>query len=325
MTLPGSSQLPVAIYGAGPHSRSVLLPALTALDCPLEAICDPRANLADDLAERFAFRSTFTDLPAMLRDSNVQALLISRDAPNLPDIVDTLLKSRLPFWLDAAADGLDPLIARLKRRTANNSPAYMICHPHRFAPAFLRASELIRAGRLGELGLGSLRISSAKAPAGQKDLPLTHLAEAALDLLVSLLGQPDRAYASWDGLSTLTAIVHFDHMPVSLQLRHGVWPGQSTHCLRLYGQQDQQLSVENLVDLSATEAEAVLARYVLPMVGSTDSCAQHGWTGALAAFLAAAGSRTSASGDLTDYLSTRKLAQTLIRAAENTREVKFRI
>ena len=323
MILPGPSQLRVGLYGAGPHSRSVLLPALASLEYPLEAICDPRPNLADDLAQRFAFRSTFADLPAMLRDANVQALLISRDAPNLPDIVVTLLKSRLPFWLDAAADGLDPLIARLRRRSAGNSPAYMICHPHRFAPAFLRASELIRAGRLGELSLASLAISSAKPGPGQKEQSLAHLAEAALDLLVFLLGPPEKVYASWDGTSMLAAVVHFDHKPLLLQLRQGVWPGHSGHSLRLYGQQDQQLTVENLLDLSATEAQAILDRLTSPVSSSTDLCARHGWTGALTAFFTAAGA--DRYGDLTDYLSTRKLAEVLIRSAQTHREVRFRI
>lgn len=325
MILPGSNQLRVGLYGAGPHSQSVLLPALIGLKQPLEAVCDPRAGLADDLAKRFAFRSTFIDLPGMLRDANVQALVISRDAPNIGDIVDALLKSRLPFWVDSAGNGLEQLIARLKRRNANNSPVYMICHPHRFGPAFLRAAELIRAGRLGELSLGSLEINSAKVSPGQMELSLEYLLEAALDLLVFLLGEPEKAFASWDGISTLAGIIHFDQKPLALQLRQGVWQGQSGHCLRLYGQQDQELYIKDLVDLSATEGEAVLDRSVGPMSNSLDICAQHGWTGALAAFFLAVGGKTKGYGDLTGYLRTRKLREAVIRSADSRREVGLRI
>ena len=325
MILPGSSQLRVGLYGAGAHSRGVLLPALTGLEYPLEAVCDPRPSLADDLAERFAFRATFTDLRGMLRESNVQALIISRDAPNVADIVDVLLKSRLPFWVDAASCGLEQLVARLKRRNSSNSPVYMACHPHRFGPGFLRAAELIRAGRLGELSLGSLAINSARPGPGQMELPLEYLLEGALDLLVFLLGEPEKVYASWDGISTLAGIIHFDKKPLVLQLRQGVWQGQSGHCLRLYGQQGQELCVNNLVDLSANEGEAVLARSAEPMSSSLDVCAQHGWTGALAAFLAAAGGQTKGSGDLTGYLQTRKLAEGVIRSANSGREVRLRV
>jgi predicted dehydrogenase len=299
---------------------------LIGLKHPLEAVCDPRAGLADDLAKRFAFRSTFSDLPGMLRDANVQALIISRDAPNVGDIVDALLKCRLPFWVDAASHGLEQLIARLRRRKANNSPVYMICHPHRFGPAFLRAAELIRGGRLGELSLGSLKINSAKASPGQMELPLEYLLEGALDLLVSLLGEPEKVYASWDGISTLAGIIHFDQKPLALQLRQGVWQGQSEHCLRLYGQQDRELCVKGLVDLSAAEGEAVLARSVGGAVSSSpDVCAQHGWTGALARFFAAVGRKIEDCGDLTGYLRTQKLREAVIRSAEGPREVGLRI
>ncbi|MCK4851314.1 MAG: hypothetical protein KAT11_08185, partial [Phycisphaerae bacterium] len=194
MMPPSCRSLRLGLYGAGPHSRAVLLPAMVGLEHPLEAVCDPRSGLADDLAQRFAFRSSFADLPSLVRDAGVGALLISRDAPNLVDIVEPLLRSGLPFWVDAATVGLERLIGRLKRRS-KNGPIYMISHPHRFAPAFVRAEEMIRSGRLGELVLGSLEICSLKAAGGQMELPLEHLLEGALDLLCFLLGRASRVYA----------------------------------------------------------------------------------------------------------------------------------
>jgi len=325
MKLPLPSSLRIGLYGAGPHSRGVLLPALTSLEHSLEAVCDPRPSLADDLAERFAFRTTFTDLPSLLRDTGVQALIISRDGPNLADIVDPLLGSRLPFWVDAAIPGIERLITRLKRRSSNSGPIYMISHPHRFAPAFVRTAELIRSGRLGELVLGSLEISSAKPSSGQMELPLEYLLEGALDLLCFLLGPPDKVYAGWDGISTLAAIIHFGQTPLVLQLRQGVWAGQASHCLQLHGQQGQELCVSNLVELSASQGEAVLAHSAAPVQSNLDVCAQHGWTGALAAFFAAAGDDTKVPADLTGWLLTRKLSESVIHSANSRREVRFRI
>jgi len=336
MKLPLPSSLRIGLYGAGPHSRAVLLPALTSLEHSLEAVCDPRPNLADDLAERFAFRATFTDLRSLLRDTSVQVLIISRDGPNFPDIMGPLLGSRLPFWLDAAIPGLECLITRLKRRSSNNSPVYMVSHPHRFAPAFVRTAELIRSGRLGELVSGSLEISSAKPSPGQMEIPLEYLLEGALDLLCFLLGPPDKVYASWDGISTLAAIIHFGQTPLVLQLRQGVWTGQASHCLQLHGQQGQELRVSNLVELSASQAEAILARSAAPVDNSLDVCAQLGWTGALAAFFAAAvrqahGEQSRTAGDtkvpadLTGWLLTRSLSESVIHSANSHREVRFRI
>ncbi len=224
------NSLRLGLYGAGVHSRGVLLPAMVGLEHPLEAVCDGRAGLADDLAQRFAFRSSFTDLADMVRDTGVQALIISRDAPNLVGIIDVLLGSGLPFWVDAGTVGLEKLIGRLKRRSKNN-PIYMISHPHRFAPTFIRAAELIRSGRLGDLVLGSLEICSAKAAPAQQELPLEHLLEGALDLLCSLLGKANKVYASWDGASMLAGVVKFGAMSVVLQLRQGVWAGQACHQL----------------------------------------------------------------------------------------------
>lgn len=316
--------LRIGLYGAGPHSRGVLLPALAGLEHPLEAVCDPRGGLADDLAERFAFRSTFSDLTSLVRDAQVEALVISRDAPNLVDIVDPLVRSGLPFWVDAATVGLEKLTGRLKRRSSINGPIFMISHPQRFAPAFLRAAELIRSGRLGELVQGSLEICSAKAGPGQMAVPLEHLLEGALDLLCFLLGKVKKVYATWDGVSMLAGIIQFERTAVVLQLRQGVWAGQRCHQLKLHAQQGQELYVRNLTDMTARDGESVLARSVEPMAEGTDVCTQHGWTGSLASFLSAAAGAEQGSNDLTNLLETRKLCEAVIRSASSKREVRLR-
>ena len=320
---PGNS-LRLGLYGAGAHSLAVVLPALAGLGYPLEAVCDPRTGLADDLAERFAFRATFSDIGSLVRDAEVQALIISRDAPNLADIVEPLLKSGLAFWVDSAAVGLEKLIGRLKRRSSQKGPIYMISHPHRFAPAFVRAAELIGSGRLGQTVLGSLEICSGKAARGQMAVPLEHLLEGALDLLCFLLGRPDKVYASWDGASTLAGLIKFEQTAVVLQLRQGVCPAQVKHELRLHGDDGQELCVQNLTELSASQGDSVLARTSRPMAEGLDVCAQHGWTGSLASFLASAGQAEQYSGDLTGLLETRKTGEAIIRSAQNGREVRLR-
>jgi predicted dehydrogenase len=297
---------------------------MVSLEHPLEAICDPRVGLADDLAQRFAFRSSFTDLADLLRDTSVQALIISRDAPNLVDIIDTLLGSGLPFWVDAGTVGLEKLIARLKRRS-KNCPIYMISHPHRFAPAFVRAAELIRSGRIAEPVLGSLEICSVKADGPQRELPLEHLLEGALDLLCYLLGSANKVYASWDGASMLAGIVKFGATAVVLQLRRGTWAGQACHQLKLYGRQGQELSVENITNMTAREGESLLARSVQhPLTEGVQLCAQHGWTGSLVSFLLAVSRAQPGASDLTNLIETRKLAQAVIRSASSGREVSLR-
>ncbi len=317
------SSLRLGLYGAGAHSREVLLPALVGLEHPLEAVCDGRVGLADDLAQRFAFRSSFANLADLVRDADVQALIISRDTPNLVGIVEPLLSSGLPFWVDAATVGLEKLIGRLKRRS-KNSPIYMISHPHRFGPAFVRAAELIRSGRLGELVLGSLEICSAKAAGGQMELPLEHLLEGALDLLCSLLGRVKKVYASWDGASMLAGIIKFEATTVVLQLRQAVWAGKACHQLKLYGQQGQELSVVNLTNMTASEGESVLARSVQPMAEGVQACVQHGWTGSLVSFLSAVSRAELGSSDVTNLLETRKVCEAVIRSASSGREVSLR-
>ena len=50
MISPPSGTLRVGLYGAGPQSRAILMPCLAGLDHGLEAVCDPRADLADDFS-----------------------------------------------------------------------------------------------------------------------------------------------------------------------------------------------------------------------------------------------------------------------------------
>lgn len=316
--------LRIGLYGAGPHGLSVVLPALTSLGHALEAACDPRANLADELAERFAFRATFTELEDMVRDTSVQALIVTRDVPNVGAIVEGLLKSRLPFWVDAAAPGLDELSARLKRRSGNG-PTYMICHPHRFGPAFVRSAELFSSGRLERPSFGSLEVVVSKAGPSQLNLPIEYIVEGAVDLLSFLLGPASRVYAAWDGEAMLAGLIHFDSTAVVVQIRREAEPEQAGHCLRLHGKRGEELCIRNLADLSARQGEAILARSVEAVTSGLDICRQQGWTGSLASFLAAVGRSGQDSADMTGFLQTRKLRDCVIRSASTGKEVRLRI
>ncbi len=316
--------LRIGLYGAGSHGLSVVLPALTSLGHGLEGACDPRANLADDLAERFAFRATFTDLESMVRDTGVQALIITRDTPNVGAVVEPLLKCRLPFWIDAAAPGLDELVARLKRRSSGG-PTYMICHPHRFGPSCVRSAELFSSGRLERPSFGALEVTISKAGGAQLDLPIEYVVEGAVDLLTSLLGPASRAYAAWDGEAMLAGLVHFDSTAVVVQIRREAEPEQAGHYLRLLGRRGEELCIRDLADLSARQGEAILARSVEPITSGLDVCRQQGWTGSLAAFLAAAGQSGQDSADMSGFMQSRRLREGVIRSASTGKEVRMRV
>ena len=122
----------------------------------------------------------------------------------------------------------------------------------------------------------------------------------------------------------LSGLVHFEQTAVSIQIRQGVEPSQAGHCLRLYGQRSEELSVRNLLDLSASQSGAILARSVEPLTSSLDVCRQHGWTGSLSAFLSEAGHIGGNFPDMTGFLQTRKVSEGVIRSASTGREVRLR-
>ena len=122
----------------------------------------------------------------------------------------------------------------------------------------------------------------------------------------------------------LAGIIKFEPTAVVLQLRRGLWAGQACHNFRLYGQHGQELSVENLSDMTARDGQSLLEQLAEPLAQGVDICVQNGWTGSLVSFFSAVTQARHGSSDLTGLLETRKLCQAVVRSATSRREVSIR-
>ncbi len=119
----------------------------------LVAVCDVRREAADALADRFAVESRYTDLGTMLQREQADLAIIATWGVYHADIVEQLARSGLvkailcekPLAMDA------PQAEAMAKMAADHGVLLAEAFRLRHQPIHLRAIELIRAGRIGEV------------------------------------------------------------------------------------------------------------------------------------------------------------------------------
>jgi len=119
----------------------------------LVAVCDVRREAADALADRFAVESRYTDLGTMLQREQADLAIIATWGVYHADIVEQLARSgrvkailcEKPLAMDA------PQAEAMAKMAADHGVLLAEAFRLRHQPIHLRAIELIRAGRIGEV------------------------------------------------------------------------------------------------------------------------------------------------------------------------------
>ena len=129
--------------GAGNYAKSMLMPNFSSLSAlSLETICTTRGANAEALAKRYGFRKASTDAAAVIRDPEVNALLIATRHDSHARLTLEGLRAGKHVYVEkplAMSDEQIAPIAELLSRRGENGPTLWVGHNRRFAPSSRRA------------------------------------------------------------------------------------------------------------------------------------------------------------------------------------------
>ena len=201
------------LLGAGDISKKRVLPALTAEPrSEVAAVCDLDEGRAKELAAACGGRA-FTDYGAALAESGADAVYVATPVfLHVPHAIRALEAGRhvlveKPAGVDGAQAG--ELAAAAGRAAGSCGVAYF----RRFAPKYAMAKAMLGAGDFGRVVLVRMTYFSWFDPAADDPKywrvvpeksgggPLADMGTHMFDVLIGLLGMPERVYAR---VATLT-------------------------------------------------------------------------------------------------------------------------
>lgn len=150
----------LAVIGAGRHAVKNVYPSLHRLEgAQIVANCDLKLELAEDRARRFGIPRSFTDYREMLTATNPDGVIICIGAEAHAELSRDLMTRGVHVYVEKpTAPGLRAGLEML-RVHEETGRICMTGYKKRFAPAYVKAKELIDSAAFGERTVLSLRRS----------------------------------------------------------------------------------------------------------------------------------------------------------------------
>ncbi len=124
--------------GAGNYAKSMLMPHFPSLEgLSLEGICTTKGANAEALAKRYSFRKATTDADELLRDREINAIMVATRHDSHARYAAAALEAGKHVYVEKplalSEEQLAPIAAALGRRGADG-PTLWIGHNRRFSP-----------------------------------------------------------------------------------------------------------------------------------------------------------------------------------------------
>ncbi len=137
----------MGIIGAGTFAEANHYPSLSShgLSGVVErvAICDLRRTRAEELATRYGWARTYTDVAEMIRTESLDGVIVCAGGPNHPDLACQVLDAGLPVFLEKPA-AIDVEGTRRIADTAERAGRIVqVGHQKRHGLAYRRAMDLV--------------------------------------------------------------------------------------------------------------------------------------------------------------------------------------
>ncbi|HEY8446372.1 MAG TPA: Gfo/Idh/MocA family oxidoreductase [Thermomicrobiales bacterium] len=167
----------IGIIGAG-HAAAMHVPALSHVpDAEIVALCSRRPDRAHFVAARFGIRNVVHDYRDLLRDPEVDAVIIATPPHLHHSMVLAALEARKHILCEKPLARTLAEARDMEKMARTAGVVAMINHEYRYIPARARAKELIDEGYIGDPYSASVTVyrSSLNDPFGE---PWDWLSEA---------------------------------------------------------------------------------------------------------------------------------------------------
>lgn len=200
----------IGVIGVGAHASDNLYPNLRSAGLELVAVCARHQDRAAEAAARWGAAQAFDDHVAMLATADLDGVIISVQAADYAPLVESCLAAGKPVLCEKpGAAGSDEAL-QLAALSEQTGVPVVVGYMKRFAPAYVRARDLIRSATFGRPSLATFTFAMGPwADTALRtyvvDNPVHHL-----DLARFLLGDIDDIQAHHtevDGVGHAIAVV----------------------------------------------------------------------------------------------------------------------
>jgi len=202
----GAADIRAGFVGCGSHACRNLLPTFAFAPVELAATCDLDAERAAKAARTFGAERHYTDLRDMLAHGGLDAVFVctsydERGRPRYPAIACDCLRAGCHVWMEKPPAASCAEIEQVQATSKETGRQVLVGFKKMFAPANVKARELMDADELGEVSLVTLQYPQhvptveqlGRYLAGEADWAavgfLDHLCHP-VSVLVYLLGMP---------------------------------------------------------------------------------------------------------------------------------------
>lgn len=188
--------LRVALVGCGWHARTTIIPALQQAGALIRATCARHLERAQEVASGLAGVTAHAGVDALLaaRRDDIDACVLVLPPDGYEDAVKACLEAGVAVYCEKPAALDTATLRRLEAQAQQAAVPVMVGYMKRFAPAYTRALELVRADAFGRPIAVQARWSVGP---GYRDVNYllrentTHI----LDILRYLVGEVDHVSA----------------------------------------------------------------------------------------------------------------------------------
>ncbi|MDD5017975.1 MAG: Gfo/Idh/MocA family oxidoreductase [Eubacteriales bacterium] len=142
----------LAFIGAGTHASNMLFPSLNYLDfIERAAVCDLDGDRAKFVAQRFGFAKTYTDYGDMLKEEELDGVVVCINAKAHPKVVRDCMNAGVDVFVEKPASIYPEDSKELWEMSKELKRIVMVDHQKRGSIAYRKAMDIIKQPDFGEV------------------------------------------------------------------------------------------------------------------------------------------------------------------------------
>jgi predicted dehydrogenase len=145
----------VGIVGVGVHAVTAILPNLPSAGMQLTATCARHRDRAAEVALRFGAKHAFDDVGRMLRETELDGVIVVVPPDQFFDVLMTCIDAGVPVLAEKPGANDEAEAMRLAAAATAGEVLVMVGYMKRFASAYQRSKELMSQPEFGSPTLAS--------------------------------------------------------------------------------------------------------------------------------------------------------------------------
>jgi predicted dehydrogenase len=329
--------LRLGIVGCGAISSLRLHPSLHGLPYHLVAVCDLDKERAEEYARVLGAETAYSDYAEMFAEAELDAVIVCVGPLQHPKIAIDAMEAGIPVLTEKPPAASAAEAVRMAEASDRTGTLCMTAFNNRFAPAYMRAREIVTSNAFGEPSMLSASWHCPRWYSEDPSEPRTwyrlDFAIHFIDLARYLYGEVADVYAAKQDDATYGVTLRFQNGAVGVLAFSGNRQAQMKEQVELIGSRGQVVAIDEKRILSYYHGEngakatgssfydVGIAEHRETAFTDVDSFGECGYRGELAELAAAVKSGHQPRSSIASALKTMRLYEAIVLSAEERRVV----